>query len=50
MNRDLASKHFKIDGSEFTCKDCGSTHSEYEAIIHLLREHGYTSIDIEVDD
>jgi hypothetical protein len=48
----IQDKHFKFDeeNEEYTCKTCGSSHSEIEAIMHLLKAHGYHHIDIVLDN
>jgi hypothetical protein len=48
----IQDKHFEYDreNEEFTCKTCGSTHSEMDAIMHLMEVHGYNHIDIILDE
>lgn len=48
----IRKKHFEVDeeSEEYTCKTCGSTHSELDAIGHLMVIHGYHHVDIVLDE
>jgi hypothetical protein len=48
----IREKHFEVDeeSEEYTCKTCGSTHSELDAIGHLIEVHGYHHVDIVLDE
>ena len=48
----IQDQHFNFDEKvgEYTCKTCGSTHDEFDAIAHLLKVHGYDRIDIILDE
>ena len=48
----IREKHFSHDrkNEEFTCKTCGTTHTEIDAIMHLMKVHEYSHIDIILDE
>jgi hypothetical protein len=48
----IRDEHFEFneEDEEFTCKTCGSTYSEIDAIGHLLEVHGYHHIDLLLDE
>ena len=48
----IRDKHFEYDREKemFTCRTCASTHSEIDAIAHLMKVHGYNHIDIILDE
>ncbi|KPN31944.1 hypothetical protein SY89_02701 [Halolamina pelagica] len=48
----IRSKHFEVDEKEgeYTCKTCGGTYEEVDAIVHLMKVHGYETVDIILDE
>ena len=48
----IKNKHFDFEQNteEYTCKSCGSTYSELDAIGHLMEVHGYNHVDIILDE
>ena len=48
----IQEKQFEYDrgNEDFTCKTCGTTHSEMDAIVYLMKVHGYHHIDIILDE
>jgi hypothetical protein len=48
----IQDRHYTYDSDTetFRCKQCGTEHTEWEALVHLLGEHDYDRIDIFLDE